>query len=238
MSRINTLASRILYEDNHYIALNKLCGELVQGDETGDEPLVDAVRSYIRIREQKPGEAFVHVAHRIDRPVSGVVLFAKTSKGLARINDLFRQQAVERTYWAIVEKLPPKEEDTVEGYLTRNTQQNKSHFSQSKRAGAQAARLSYRLVGGTTNYYMVEVKLLTGRHHQIRAVLAWLGCPVRGDLKYGARRSLPEGGIDLHARSLAFTHPVKNEPVRIVAPPPETPLWKIFLQTAGEPVKR
>lgn len=224
----DNLSGRILYEDNHLLALNKLPGELVQGDATGDLPLVEELRQFIKVRDAKPGNVFLQVIHRIDRPVSGAVLFAKTSKAVERMNALFRDRRVERTYWAIVEKQPPAMEGIVEGYMYRNARQNKSYMSKSERSGSKFASLRYCLVGASTNYYLLEVSLDTGRHHQIRCQLASIGCTIRGDLKYGARRSLPDGGINLHARSVSFLHPVAKEPVSVVAPPPADSLWDFF----------
>lgn len=222
------IAQRILYEDNHYLAICKQVGELVQGDETGDTPLLETARSFIKRRDSKPGNVFLQAVHRLDRPVSGVVLFAKTSKGLTRANGLFRQQAVTRTYWAIVEHQPPELQGVLEGYLTRRQGPNKSYVSPHQRGDAKLARLEYRLVGESQRYYFLEVSLLTGRHHQIRAQLASVGCTIRGDLKYGAKRSIPGGGIGLHARALAFEHPIAHNEVNIVAPPPDDALWRLF----------
>lgn len=222
---------RIVYEDNHYLAYNKAIGELVQGDRTGDVSLVEALTEFIRQRDAKPGNAFMQVIHRIDRPVSGVVLFAKTSKGLARANELFRAHEVQRTYWAIVQSAPAQTEGSLQGYLRRDAQRNKSYFTKYRRGDAQQASLTYKLVGTSTRHFFLEVQLETGRHHQIRALLAAHGMPIRGDLKYGAMRSNPGGGIDLHARSLTFTHPIGREPrntVHIIAPPPAGVLWTLF----------
>lgn len=218
----------ILYEDNHLIAINKRVGEIVQGDKTGDEPLSNVIARYIAVRDKKPGEAFIGVPHRLDRPVSGVSLFAKTSKGLSRMNELFRDGEVEKYYWAIVSAKPPKESDTLVHYLKRVERENKSYAYNNPVEGAKEAKLIYRVLASSDNYYLVEIKLLTGRHHQIRAQLSAIGSPIKGDLKYGAKRSNRDGGISLHARSLAFVHPVKKERVKIVAPPPSDPLWNYF----------
>ncbi|PIE84668.1 MAG: RNA pseudouridine synthase [Bacteroidia bacterium] len=219
---------RVLYEDNHYIAVQKLVGELVQGDTTGDTALVDSVREFIRVRDKKPGEAFLQVVHRVDRPVGGVVLFAKTSKGLARANELFREQRIARVYWAISEEQPQELAATLTHYLVRKAAQNKSYAYTRKRPEAKLSTLSYEQVARSKNYALLEVRLHSGRHHQIRAQLAAVGCMLRGDLKYGAKRSIPGGGIGLFARSLEFDHPIRDEHVRIVAEPPADPLWDLF----------
>lgn len=222
------IESRVLYEDNHYIAVQKEVGELVQGDATEDVPLLEVVRAFIRQRDAKPGDAYLQVVHRVDRPVAGVVLFAKTSKGVARANEMFREQAVRRVYWAITEEQPPELEGVLRGWLVRNAKQNKSYVGTKKRGDVKLAEMSYRLVAKSVHYSLLEVELKTGRHHQIRAQLAGQGCPIRGDLKYGAKRSLENGGINLFARELRFTHPIRGEEVRIVAQPPKDPLWDLF----------
>lgn len=224
----SNVKGRILYEDNHILVFNKACGELVQGDATGDPCLLDSLRNYIKIRDEKPGNVFLEAVHRIDRPVSGVVLFAKTSKGLSRFTNLFRLHEVERTYWAICEGAPEELDGHLEGHLLRNSEQNKSYVVNGKRLGSKLASLNYRTVGQSDRYYLLSVVLETGRHHQIRALLAHAGATIRGDLKYGAKRSLPGGGISLHARSLSFVHPVRDEKLTIVAPPPADPIWYLF----------
>lgn len=219
----------ILYEDNHIIAVNKSSSEIVQGDKTGDTPLPELVKAYIKEKYHKPGEVFLGVTHRLDRPVSGVVLFARTSKALARLNDMFRTQAVKKTYWAIVKTTPERPEARLEHYLVRNEKQNKSYAYDREKPGAKKAVLSYRLMARSDRYALLEVQLETGRHHQIRCQLAKIGCPIKGDLKYGFPRSNPNGGISLHARSVEFVHPVSKEPVRIVAPVPEDEkLWAVL----------
>ena len=218
-------ALEILFEDNHLIAVNKRPGDIVQGDKTGDEPLGERLKAYIKEKYRKPGSVFVGVPHRLDRPTSGVVLFARTSKALERLAGLFREGGVRKTYWAMVQARPPRDEDTLVHYLTRNPQQNKSYLADQPSPGAREARLSYRLLLSLDRYHLLEVEPGTGRHHQIRAQLARIGCPIKGDLKYGARRSNPGGGIHLHAREVNFLHPVKGTPVRIVADPPPDPLW-------------
>jgi len=223
----------LLYEDNHIIAVNKRIGELVQGDRSGDPCLVDAVKKYLREKFQKQGNVFLGVVHRLDRPTSGVVLFARTSKALQRLNALFRENRVRKVYWGIVNNTPPKHSDTLIHYLTRNTSQNKSYLQAAPQAGAKEARLSYRWVLSVERYHLLEIDLHTGRHHQIRAQLAAIGCPIKGDLKYGFPCSNPEGGIHLHAREVSFDHPVRNVPLRIIADPPADPVWEAVLRMAG-----
>ena len=211
---------RVLYEDNHLIIVNKAPGEIVQGDKTGDVPLSELVKGYIKEKYAKPGAVFLGVVHRLDRPVSGVVVFARTSKALARLNAMFREGRVRKTYHAITAARPPADEGTLVHWLVRNERQNKSYAYAGEKPGAKRAVLDYRLVGASERYYLLAVALHTGRHHQIRAQLAAVGCPIRGDLKYGARRSLPGGGISLHSRSVEFDHPVRHEPVSVTAPVP------------------
>ncbi len=220
---------RVLYEDNHLLAVNKMPADIVQGDKTGDVPLVDKVRDYIRASRAKPGEVFVGIPHRLDRPTSGVVLFARTSKALQRLSEMFRDGAVEKTYWALVAERPPADSGTLVHWLTRNTEQNKSYAWQEPRPGAQEARLTYRLLFSLERYHLLEIDLHTGRHHQIRAQLHAVGCHIKGDLKYGAARSNPGGGIHLHARKLSFIHPVKKQALTILADPPQEPLWNAAL---------
>lgn len=218
----------ILYEDNHIIIVNKRSSDLVQGDVTGDEPLDDKVRSYIKEKYNKPGDVFLGVVHRLDRPVSGCVVYARTSKALSRLSELFRTREVKKTYWAIVSERPPAEEGTLSNYLKKNEQQNKSYVYATEVKGSKLAELSYRVLARSEKYYLIEVDLQTGRHHQIRAQLAAAGCPVRGDLKYGSKRSNEGGGISLHSRRVSFVHPVKNEEISVVAPLPEDRIWKLF----------
>lgn len=219
----------ILYEDNHIIILNKRAGEIVQGDKTGDVPLVDSVKEFIKERDAKPGNVFLGLPHRLDRPVSGLVVLAKTSKALARLNEMFRLGNVSKIYWAITSERPPKSEDSLHGFLRSDSRQNKSFVSSRPRSDAKEARLDYRLLGASDRYNLIEVTLLTGRKHQIRAMLSSIGCPVRGDLKYGAKRSNPDGSISLHARRIKFEHPVSKKMIDVVAPVPQhDPLWKYF----------
>lgn len=214
------LEQRILYEDNHIIVFNKRSGEIVQGDKTGDEPLSETLKAFIAKRDSKPGQVFMGVPHRLDRPVSGVCLFAKTSKALERLNDMLRTGDIHKTYWALTANKPPKDEDTLTDFLVRNEKQNKSYIAQN----GKEARLRYKLIQTTDRYFLLEVTLYTGRHHQIRCQLAGMGCPIKGDLKYGAKRSNPDGGISLHARSIQFIHPVKKTEVDVTAPVPDS--WK------------
>ncbi len=225
---------QILYEDNHIIAVNKTCHDIVQGDKTGDPTLLDAVKAYIKEKYNKAGNVFLGLPHRLDRPTSGVVLFAKTSKALIRLNDMFRSHdSIEKIYWAITAKLPPAEEGTLQNYLIRSEAENKSYVARINKDGsypkeAKQAILEYKVIAKAERYNLIQVRLLTGRHHQIRCQLAAIGCPVKGDLKYGAPRSNPDGGISLHARSISFIHPVAKQQVTIVAPVPEDSIWQIF----------
>lgn len=218
----------ILYEDNHLLIVNKRAGEIVQGDKTGDEPLVERMKQYIKDTCAKPGQVFLGVTHRLDRPVSGIVVFARTSKALSRMNALFAAGEVHKTYWAIVKNRPPRTSDTLVHWLVRNEKQNKSYAYDHERDGAKRAVLDYRLIGQSDRYCLLEVILHTGRHHQIRCQLAHIGCPIRGDLKYGAPRSNPDGSISLLARSIQFIHPVSKKDIRIEAPLPDDPLWRQF----------
>lgn len=225
----------VLYEDNHIIAVNKTCNEIVQGDRTGDMPLSDMVKAYLKEKYQKPGEVFLGVPHRLDRPTSGVVLFARTSKALTRLNEMFRShEKIQKTYWAITEHAPVPPEGRLEHYLLRKEQQNKSYVVQEGTQNAKLAKLTYRTLGHSDRYYLVEVHLETGRHHQIRCQLSAVGCSIKGDLKYGAKRSNPDGGISLHARSIAFQHPVSKEFIRIVAPVPNDRLWQALSSEQDE----
>ena len=212
----------VLYEDNHIIAVNKTCNEIVQGDKTGDTPLSEIVKAYIKAKYNKPGEVFLGVTHRIDRPTSGVVLFARTSKALARLNEMFKShEQIQKTYWAIVQGEPKQPEARLENWLVKNEAQNKSYITKPGAKEAKQAVLSYKTLAKGDHYTLLEVNLETGRHHQIRCQLAAIGCPIKGDLKYGAKRSNPDGGICLHARQIAFIHPVKKEPMTIEAPVPK-----------------
>ena len=220
----NFLEERILFEDNHLIVVNKLSGEIVQGDKTGDTALVDDVREYIRKKYDKPGNVFCGLVHRIDRPVSGVVIFAKTSKALARMNLLVKERKIEKIYWAVVEGRPEVPEAELTHFVRRNEKLNKTFVSDIQKDGWQQAALSYKTLFQGDRYTLLEVSLHTGRHHQIRAQLSAIGVPIKGDLKYGARRSNPDGSISLHARKVSFVHPVTKLPVSVIAPaPPDFP---------------
>jgi len=223
----------VLYEDNHIIAVNKNSSEIVQGDKTGDQPLSETIKLYLKEKYNKPGDVFLGVVHRLDRPVSGVVLFAKTSKALTRLNEMFRTQEIKKTYWAIVKEKPEQPEGRLEHYLTRNEKQNKSMAYDKPRSDAKKAALSYRMIAQSDTYYLLEVQLETGRHHQIRCQLAKMGCPIKGDLKYGFPRSNPNGGISLHARSVEFIHPVSKEFIQLTAPlPTDDKLWQAMERIA------
>ena len=223
----------VLYEDNHIIIVNKAVGEIVQGDKTGDKPLSEIVAEYLKEKHHKPSAAFVGVPHRLDRPTSGIVVLAKTSKALERLNEMFRRGDVQKTYWALVANRPQQEEGELTHWLTRNEKQNKSYASDRERPGSKQAILRYKLLCSLTRYHLLEVELLTGRHHQIRCQLAHIGCPIRGDLKYGYPRSNPDGSICLHARRVIFDHPVSYELIDVVAPVPQDTLW----QAAEEAVR-
>lgn len=221
----------VIYEDNHIIVVNKAAGEIVQGDKTGDKPLVEIVREYIKEKYHKPGNVFCGVAHRLDRPVAGLVVFAKTSKALTRLNDMFRNGNVKKTYWAITRNMPPQPEGRIVSYITSTERNNKSYSSPDPRPGAKEAALSYRHVASSERYHLLEVNLETGRKHQIRVQLASIGCPVRGDLKYGDKRSNPDGSISLMARHIEFVHPVSGNLISLTAPLPPDPLWQAFVPT-------
>ncbi|MCL2727758.1 MAG: RluA family pseudouridine synthase [Bacteroidales bacterium] len=223
-----SLQNRIIYEDNHIIAVNKLPGEIVQTDATMDEALCQTIQHFIKERDQKPGNVFVGVPHRLDRPVSGVTLFAKTGKALERLNRMFSGRDIQKKYWAITMHKPSPLSGALAHYLVRNHDQNKSYAHLQPKPGAKEALLNYHYIGSSDRYHFIEVELLTGRHHQIRAQLSAIGCPIKGDLKYGAPRSNPDAGISLHARSISFIHPVKQTIIELVAPPPDDILWTLF----------
>lgn len=223
----------VLFEDNHIIAVNKRPSDIVQGDKTGDETLGDQVKAYIKQKYEKPGEVFLGVVHRLDRPVSGAILFARTSKALTRLNQLLKDHLISKTYWAVVKNAPPETEGILVNYLTRNEAKNKTYVSQFETGSSQRAELKYKLIGSSDKYHLLEIELLTGRHHQIRAQLAAIGLPIKGDLKYGFPRSNADGSIHLHARRITFNHPVQNSPVEIIARPPEDAIWNYFVGIAG-----
>ena len=218
----------VVYEDNHLIIVNKTASEIVQGDKTGDTPLSETVKQYIKEKYAKPGNVFLGVVHRLDRPVSGLVVFAKTSKALARLNEMFRNSEVKKTYWVIVKQRPPQNEGELVNYLVRNEKQNKSYAYDKEVKNSKKAVLHYRLIGHSQNYFLLEVDLKTGRHHQIRCQLAKMGCPIKGDLKYGFARSNPDGSICLHAHRVKFVHPVSKELIDVTAPLPPGNLWNGF----------
>ena len=217
---------QVIYEDNHIIVVAKRSGEIVQGDKSGDRPLTEDVKAYLKEKYAKPGLVFLGVVHRLDRPVSGLVVFARTSKALSRLNEMFRNGSIHKTYWALVQTPPPAEEGELIHWLTRNERQNKSYAYRNEVPGSKKAVLRYHVIGETDRYTLLEIQLLTGRHHQIRCQLAAMGCPIRGDLKYGAPRSNPDGSISLLARSIEFVHPVSKEIIRLEAPLPEDSLWQ------------
>lgn len=219
----------ILYEDNHLLVVNKHCGDLVQSDPDGTEAIEDQIKAMIKIRDHKPGAVFLGVVHRIDRPVSGAVLFAKTSKALTRLNEMIRNGEIKKSYWAITESRPAEEEGELRHWIVRNAKTNRSHAHQRPKGDGKEALLAYRVLGASTNYTLVEVDLKTGRHHQIRAQLSAIGCSIKGDLKYGAKRSNRDGGISLHSRSIEFRHPVRGEVIKVTAPVPKSDnLWNFF----------
>jgi 23S rRNA pseudouridine1911/1915/1917 synthase len=223
--------AEILYEDNHIIAVYKRSSDLVQGDKTGDTSLDAEVKKYLGEKYKKPGEVFLGVVHRIDRPVSGVILYARTSKALERLNEMFREKQIKKTYLAIVKERPPEDEATITHFLKKNEAQNKSYVYDTEVKGSKEASLTYRLKGRSERYYLLEIELHSGRHHQIRAQLAKIGCPIKGDLKYGFPRSNDDGGISLLARKLEFIHPVRKEAITITAHFPEGDIWTVFMNS-------
>lgn len=218
----------VLYEDNHIIIINKKAGEIVQGDKTGDTSLCDKMKLFLKEKYCKPGNVFVGLPHRLDRPVSGIVIFAKTSKALERLNEMFRNGSVDKRYWAITKEAPTEPEKELTHWIVRNEKMNKSFAYNKEVKNSKKATLRYKTIAASRMYNLIEVELLTGRHHQIRCQLATIGCPIKGDLKYGAKRSNPDGSISLHARSVEFIHPVSKENIKVIAPVPEAPLWQSF----------
>ena len=216
---------QVLHEDNHLIVINKRVGDIVQGDKTGDKPLSDVVKEYIKEKYNKPGEVFLGVIHRLDRPTTGIVIFARTSKALTRMNALFSNRETQKTYWAIVKNKPENSEDKLVHYLKRNEKNNTSKAHSKEVPESKIASLDYKLISSLNNYHALEINLHTGRHHQIRAQLSAIGSPIKGDLKYGFDRSNPDGGIHLHARKLVFTHPINKESIEIIAPNPNDSIW-------------
>jgi 23S rRNA pseudouridine1911/1915/1917 synthase len=220
---------QVIYEDNHLIAINKRSGDIVQGDKTGDAPLSEVVKEYIKIKNNKPGNVYLGVTHRLDRPTSGIVIFAKTSKALPRLNTLFAEKEAKKTYWVVVKNQPPKQKELLIHWLVRNTKQNKSYAHKKEVADSKKAILEYTLLKKLDHYFLLEIDLKTGRHHQIRAQLAAIGCIIKGDLKYGADRSNKDGSIHLHARTLSFVHPVKKELIDLIAEPPNEAIWNVCI---------
>jgi 23S rRNA pseudouridine1911/1915/1917 synthase len=218
----------ILFEDNHLIVVNKRSGDIVQSDKTGDKPLVDKVKEYIKEKYKKPGDVFLGIPHRIDRPTTGIVIFCRNSRSLERINQMFKDKAIQKTYWAIVKNKPPAESAKLIHYLKRNEQKNKSFASENEKPGSQKAELDYNIIAQSDKYFLLEIDLHTGRHHQIRAQLSKIGSPIKGDLKYGYDRSNEDASISLHARKVSFLHPSKKNLTDIVAPVPDDKLWKFF----------
>ena len=222
---------KVLYEDNHIIVVNKESGEIVQGDKTGDTPLSDIVKDYIKVKYQKPGNVFLGVVHRLDRPVSGAVVYARTSKALSRLNEMFRRGEVHKTYWAIVKNKPKADAATLVSWIVRNEKQNKSYAYDHEVKDSKKAVLDYRLIASGDTYHILEIRLHTGRHHQIRCQLAAMGCPIKGDLKYGSQRSNADGSISLLSRHTEFLHPVSKQLIAVDAPLPSDPLWKKILNS-------
>lgn len=220
----------VLYEDNHIIIINKRAGDIVQGDKTGDKPLSEVVKSFLKEKYNKPGNVYLGVVHRLDRPTSGIVLFAKTSKALPRLNKLFQNKEAQKTYWAVVKNEPPRQSDKLVHFLKRNPKQNKSYAHINEVPDSKKAALEYRILKKLDNYFLLEVALHTGRHHQIRSQLSAIGCAIKGDLKYGFERSNKDASIHLHARELKFEHPVKKTNIHIIAPPPKDPIWDYCLE--------
>lgn len=221
----------VIYEDNHILAINKACGDVVQGDKTGDETVLDKVKKYLKVKYNKPGNVYLGLPHRLDRPTSGILILAKTSKVLPRLNRLFQSKDdMKKIYWAVVDKRPPKYTDTLEHYLIKNQEKNRSYAYEEEQEGSKKARLTYRHVASIDRYHLLEVELHTGRHHQIRVQLRQLKLHIKGDLKYGFPRSNKDKGIHLHARRIEFIHPVRKEPLTIIADPPKDPVWNEFMK--------
>lgn len=225
---------QVLYEDNHIIIVSKTVNEIVQGDKTGDKTLIDSVKQYIKVKYNKPGDVFLGLTHRLDRPTSGIVVFARTSKALSRLNAMFRDGEIHKTYWAITANHPANDEGTLENFIKKNEKLNKSFIAPTETKEAKKAILNYRILSKSDRYYLWEINLLTGRHHQIRCQLAAINCPIKGDLKYGYPRSNPDGGLSLHARKVEFIHPVSKKEISVIAPVPEgDKLWEYFEQQVG-----
>ncbi len=232
------VSSSVLYEDNHLIIVNKRPSEIVQGDKTGDTPLSDKIKQYLKLKYNKPGNVYLGVAHRIDRPVSGIVIFARTDKALTRINQILKERSISKKYWAVVKNAPPATSGHLQHFIKKNEANNKSYIVKETDPGAQLAELNYKLVTKSDHYYLLEIELLTGRHHQIRAQLAAMGCPIKGDLKYGFNRSNSDASIHLHARSVKFNHPVSLKEIFIVADPPKDAVWDYFRSCEESEIKQ
>lgn len=228
MSNLEGIETRIVYEDNHLIIINKNPSEIVQGDKTGDIPLSETVKGYLKKKYKKLGNVYLGVVHRIDRPVSGCVIFAKTDKALSRMNKLIQEREIKKLYWAVVKNKPPKESERLSHFLVKNEKQNKSYAVKADVKNALKAEMEYKLIASSDNYFLLEVQLFTGRHHQIRAQLAEIGCPIKGDLKYGFPRSNQDASIHLHARKVEFVHPVSKEKISVNAPLPKDAIWSYF----------
>jgi 23S rRNA pseudouridine1911/1915/1917 synthase len=231
---MDSVKDRVIFEDNHIIIINKLPGELVQGDTTGDETLADMVKTYLKEKYNKPGNVYLGIPHRLDRPTSGIVVYAKTEKALKRLCETFRKGDVKKIYWAITDRAPQKPEGTLVHYIMRDAKKNKSFATPVEKNGSKLAKLDYKMIAASKSFFLVEIDLLTGRHHQIRAQFAAINVHIRGDLKYGAKRSNKDGGISLHARKIEFPHPVKDEIVSIVADPPHEVVWDSFMASKPE----
>ena len=233
LDTVDYISQSVLYEDNHLLILNKRAGDIVQGDITETEPLLEKAKAYIKVKYHKPGAVFLGLPHRLDQPVSGAVIFARTSKALVRLNQMLHDHEIQKIYWAVVKNYPPQPEGRLEHFMSRNREKNKSYAFASPRKDAQRAELLYKVIASGDYYHLLEVELLTGRHHQIRSQLSVIGCPIKGDLKYGAPRPNEDAGIHLHARKLSFIHPVSGINLQIVAPVPNDPLWLYFEKTVG-----
>lgn len=228
MSNLEGIETRIVYEDNHLIIINKNPSEIVQGDKTGDIPLSETLKGYLKKKYKKQGNVYLGVVHRIDRPVSGCVIFAKTDKALSRMNKLIQEREIKKLYWAVVKNKPPKESERLSHFLVKNEKQNKSYAVKADVKNALKAEMEYKLIASSDNYFLLEIQLFTGRHHQIRAQLAEIGCPIKGDLKYGFPRSNQDASIHLHARKVEFVHPVSKEKISVIAPLPKDAIWSYF----------
>jgi 23S rRNA pseudouridine1911/1915/1917 synthase len=233
MDVVDYISQSVLFEDNHLLILNKRAGDIVQGDKTGTEPLLEKAKAYIKVKHNKPGNVYLGLPHRLDQPVSGAVIFSRTSKSLARLNQMLQDREITKIYWAVVKNRPPDDEALLVHHMSRNREKNKSYAFSSPRKDSQKAELKFKVIASSDHYHLLEVELLTGRHHQIRSQLSVIGCPIKGDLKYGAPRPNDDASIHLHARKLLFTHPVSAEELEIIAPVPNDPLWEYFEKVAG-----